>query len=84
MSVRVVARVRPLLKAEIEKDVIVEVAESAESKTVVKIPIPKNESKAYSFQFNSVYGRDATQSQLYDDEGMASIRTGYRSSINFE
>lgn len=72
MSVRVVARIRPLLKAEIEKDVIVEAAgDSADSKTTVKIPNPKNESEAFSFQFNSVYDREATQSQLFDNEGIA-------------
>ena len=71
MSVRVVARIRPLLKAEIEKDVIVEAAgDSADGKSIVKIPNPKNESEAFSFQFNRVYDREATQSQLYDNEGM--------------
>ena len=50
-----VARIRPLLKNEIEKDVIVEpVGDSAESKTVVRIPNPKKEAEAFSFQFNSV------------------------------
>jgi hypothetical protein len=76
MSVRVVARIRPLLKAEIEKDVITEAAgDSAECKTIVKIPNPKNESEAFSFQFNSVYDREATQSQLFDNEGRLSIIT---------
>ena len=75
MSVRVVARIRPLLKAEIEKDVIVHAAhtpraESADTKTVVKIPNPKNEGESYSFQFNSVYSQDATQAQVFDNEGM--------------
>ena len=74
MSVRVVARIRPLLKAEIEKDVIVHAAhsagaESADTKTVVKIPNPKNEGESFSFQFNSVYPQDATQSQVFDNEG---------------
>lgn len=70
MSVRVVARIRPLLKAEIEKDVIIEATgDSADSKSVVKIPNPKNESEAFSFQFNSVYDREATQSQIFDAEG---------------
>ena len=76
MSVRVVARIRPLLKAEIEKDVIVEaVGDSAESKTVLKIPNPKNEYEAYSFQFNSVYDREATQAQLFDNEGKTNTPT---------
>ena len=70
MSVRVVARIRPLLKAEIERDVIVEAAgEGGEGKTVVRIPNPKNEAEAYSFQFNSVYDQDATQAQIFDNEG---------------
>jgi hypothetical protein len=75
MSVRVVARIRPLLNAEIEKDVIVHAehgagAESADTKTVVKIPNPKNEGESFSFQFNSVYPQEATQAQVFDNEGM--------------
>jgi hypothetical protein len=75
MSVRVVARIRPLLKAEIEKDIIVHAAhtpgaESTDTKTVVKIPNPKNEGESYSFTFNSVYPQDATQAQVFDNEGM--------------
>jgi hypothetical protein len=70
MSVRVVARIRPLLKAEVEKDVIVDAAgEGGDGKTVVKIPNPKNEAEAFSFQFNSVYDRGATQAQIFDNEG---------------
>jgi hypothetical protein len=65
MSVRVVARIRPLLKAEVEKDVIVE----ADNKSsVVKIPDPKS-SNHFSFQFSSVYGQTATQADLFDSEG---------------
>lgn len=75
MSVRVVARIRPLLKAEIEKDIIVHAAhgtgaESADTKTVVKIPNPKNFGENFSFQFNSVYPSEATQAQVFDNEGM--------------
>ncbi|KAK5704392.1 hypothetical protein LTR97_003410 [Elasticomyces elasticus] len=72
MSVRVVARIRPLLKAEIERDVIVDAASAPgsaeEKKSVVRIPNPKNESEAFSFQFNSVYGQEATQAHLFDGE----------------
>lgn len=73
MSVRVVARVRPLLKLELDKDVIV-TAESAGSETVgsptvVSIPNPKNEQEYFKFQFNSVYDQDATQQQIFDAEG---------------
>ena len=70
MSVRVVARIRPLLKAEIEKDVIVDAAgDGRDSKTLVRIPNPKKEAEAFSFQFNSVYDREATQAQIFDNEG---------------
>lgn len=73
MSVRVVARVRPLLKNEVSKDVIVQVAsgpaDSTDDKTIIRIPNPKNEAELYTFQFNRVYDQDATQSQLFDAEG---------------
>lgn len=73
MSVRVVARVRPLLKNEIEKDVIVSATnaagERADSKNMVRIPNPKNDSELYSFQFSSVYDRGATQADIFDNEG---------------
>lgn len=75
MSVRVVARIRPLLKAEIEKDVIVEAAGDASTgKTIVKIPNPKCQSETYSFNFNSVYDSDTTQAQLFDNEGARAMR----------
>jgi methionyl-tRNA formyltransferase len=70
MSVRVVARIRPLLNSEIEKDQIVTSQPGPDGKaTIVKIPNPKNFAEEYSFQFNSVYEQDATQQVLYDTEG---------------
>ncbi|KXS94968.1 hypothetical protein AC578_5848 [Pseudocercospora eumusae] len=49
MSARVVASIRPLLESETEKDVIVEAAKAlgkhGDSKTIVKIPNAKNESR---------------------------------------
>ncbi|KAI5270603.1 kinesin-domain-containing protein [Aureobasidium subglaciale] len=72
MSVRVVARIRPLLKQELEKDTIVEaapnVAEPLATPSIVRIPNPKNEAEAFSFQFNSVYDQLATQQQVFDNE----------------
>ncbi|MCJ1282844.1 hypothetical protein MMC26_002170 [Xylographa opegraphella] len=74
MSVRVVARIRPLLKAELEKDTIVTAVttnnESPELPTIVRIPNPKNENEDFSFHFNSVYDQDATQQDLFENEGM--------------
>lgn len=75
MSVRVVARVRPLLKnSEIEKDRIIETYGSAgDNKTTVRIPHPKVATELYSFQFNSVYD-DTTQAELYDGEISPQVR----------
>ena len=71
MSVRVVARIRPLLKSELDKDTIVTADTGPEDKgaTLVRIPNPKNENEDYSFQFNSVYGAEATQQNIFDGEG---------------
>jgi hypothetical protein len=71
MSVRVVARIRPLLKAEIEKDIIVTSSNSdpASNSNLVRIPNPKNDAELYSFQFNSVYDQHAVQQELFDSEG---------------
>ena len=75
MSVRVVARIRPLLKAEIEKDVIVtaapcQTASASSRPQIVRIPNPKNEAEMYSFQFNSVYEQETTQQEVFENEGM--------------
>ncbi|KAK4497967.1 hypothetical protein PRZ48_010623 [Zasmidium cellare] len=71
MSVRVVARIRPLLKNELDKDKIVE---AADSKAVVRIPNPKNESELYSFQFSSVYDEAATQQEMFENEVSPTVK----------
>ncbi|KAM7196295.1 kinesin-like protein KIF22 [Naviculisporaceae sp. PSN 640] len=70
MSVRVVARIRPLLEKELDKDVIVRAdsAEEGRPLTIVKIPNPKNESEEFSFTFNSVYDQSTTQEELFTAE----------------
>ncbi|KAK1985978.1 kinesin motor domain-containing protein [Colletotrichum cereale] len=70
MSVRVVARIRPLLDKELDKDTIVRADSTEEGKpaTLVKIPNPKNESEEFSFAFNSVYDQTATQDELFTSE----------------
>ncbi|KAI5919345.1 kinesin-II 95 kDa subunit [Camillea tinctor] len=70
MSVRVVARIRPLLEKELNKDIIVHSASNNDGKSsnVVKIPNPKNESEEFSFTFNSVYDQPTTQEQLFSAE----------------
>ncbi|KAH6686656.1 kinesin-II 95 kDa subunit [Plectosphaerella plurivora] len=70
MSIRVVARIRPLLPKELEKDTIVTAASTEDGKapTLVKIPSPKNESEEFSFAFNSVYDQPTTQETLFTSE----------------
>jgi len=71
MSVRVVARIRPLLEKELDKDVIVHAdrVDGAKALTVVKIPNPKNEAEEFSFAFNSVYDQATKQEDLFTAEG---------------
>ncbi|KAF9874266.1 kinesin family protein [Colletotrichum karsti] len=70
MSVRVVARIRPLLDKELDKDTIVSADSTEEGKhaTLVKIPNPKNESEEFSFAFNSVYDQPTSQEELFTAE----------------
>ncbi|KAI0868032.1 P-loop containing nucleoside triphosphate hydrolase protein [Hypoxylon argillaceum] len=70
MSVRVVARIRPLLEKEADKDIIVRPASNDDGKSsnVVKIPNPRNESEEFSFAFNSVYDQSTTQEALFTAE----------------
>lgn len=71
MSVRVVARIRPLLEKEHDKDVIVrsDSVESGRPDTIVKIPNPRNEAEEFSFAFNGVYDQDTSQETLFTSEG---------------
>lgn len=71
MSVRVVARIRPLLDDELERDIIVHADTNNDSKkmNLVKIPNPKNESEEFSFAFNGVYDQQTTQEDLFTAEG---------------
>ncbi|KAF4589295.1 kinesin family protein [Ophiocordyceps camponoti-floridani] len=78
MSVRVVARIRPLLDKELDKDIIVRPeggSEPGKPKTIVKIPNPKNESEDFSFTFNGVYDQSATQEALYAGEVQPHLRS---------
>ncbi|CAK7241739.1 MAG: hypothetical protein STHCBS139747_003208 [Sporothrix thermara] len=78
MSVRVVARVRPLLPKELDKDVIVRVDTSTADgrpPNVIKIPSPKNGAEEFSFTFNSVYDQDTTQEELFNAEVAPHIKS---------
>jgi hypothetical protein len=67
----VVARIRPLLDKELDKDTIVRAESSGDGKTmnIVRIPNPKNEAEEFSFMFNGVYDMDTTQEKLFTNEG---------------
>lgn len=71
----VVARIRPLLDKELDKDTIVRAESSEEGKpmNVVRIPNPKNESEEFSFTFNGVYDMETTQEELFTNEGMVAM-----------
>lgn len=71
MSVRVVARIRPLLEKELDKDIIVrpDTVEAGKPNTIVKIPNPKKEAEEFSFAFNGVYDSSTSQETLFTSEG---------------
>jgi len=70
MSVRVIARIRPLLQSELDKDQIVSTQNGPDDKpSIIKIPNPKNFGEEFSFQFNSVYDQASTQQDIFDAEG---------------
>lgn len=70
-----VARIRPLLKAELDKDVIVE---NTSGSSTIRIPNPRNESEVYSFQFGSVYDQNATQQQIFDEEVSPTVKSLFK------
>lgn len=59
-TVRIIARVRPLLNGEINKDVVVH----AEG-TTISMPNPKNENENFTFPFNAVHNMESSQTQLF-------------------
>ena len=67
-----VARIRPLLDKELDKDTIVRAESSVEGKSanLVRIPNPKNEAEEFSFTFNGVYDMGTSQEELFTNEGM--------------
>ena len=73
MSVRVVARIRPLLNNELDKDTIVKADAPGKDvgnfPTIIRIPRPKNDNEHFSFQFSRVYETGSTQQELFESEG---------------
>ncbi|RFU28391.1 hypothetical protein B7463_g7956, partial [Scytalidium lignicola] len=67
---QVVARIRPLLNKELDKDIIVrgESSKDGGPMNIVRIPNPKNEAEEFSFTFNGVYPIETTQEVLFTNE----------------
>jgi hypothetical protein len=59
-SVRIVARIRPVLGTEIEEDAVVSVDGNA-----VVMPNPKNEKETFTFPFHVVYGMESDQATIF-------------------
>jgi hypothetical protein len=76
-----VARIRPLLNNELDRDTIVRAESNQDGKpaNLVRIPNPKNEVEEFSFTFNSVYDMETTQEELFTNEG-ASIALDWLSN----
>lgn len=70
-----VARIRPLLDKELDKDTIVRAESSQEGKlpNLVRIPNPKNEAEEFSFTFNGVYDMGTSQEELFTNEGISHL-----------
>jgi hypothetical protein len=68
----VVARIRPLLDKELDKDTIVRAESGSDGKlNIVRIPNPKKEEEEFSFTFNGVYDMETSQEELFTNEGTA-------------
>lgn len=59
-NVHIIARIRPLLNDEVEKDIVVR----AEG-TAITIPNPKNQRENFTFPFNAVHDMESDQKQLF-------------------
>ncbi|KAI5806266.1 P-loop containing nucleoside triphosphate hydrolase protein [Geopyxis carbonaria] len=61
-EVKIVARIRPLLPNEHEKDIVV-VSEGSS----ITIPNPKNPNETFTFPFHAVHGMEADQTQVFQE-----------------
>lgn len=69
-TVRVIARIRPLLAKEEESEVIVKVKEDGQALT---IPNPKNEKENFTFPFAVVMDQETTQAQIFSEGTWAGL-----------
>lgn len=59
-NVHIIARIRPLLNDEVEKDIVVRT-----EGTAITIPNPKNQRENFTFPFNAVHDMESDQKQLF-------------------
>lgn len=76
-NVRIIARIRPLLTGESEKEVVVSAEEDA-----ISMPNPKNENEYFTFPFNAVYGQDSDQAQLFSEGEFVVVAAVFIWSVN--
>jgi len=69
-TVRVIARIRPLLAKESESEIIVRVRGG---EPVIAIPNPRNEKENFTFPFAAVLDSEATQAQIFNEGTWGSI-----------
>ncbi|KAF8424119.1 kinesin family protein [Tirmania nivea] len=63
-TVRVIARIRPLLAKESESEIIVKMKEDGPA---ITIPNPKNEKENFTFPFAAVLDSETTQAQIFSE-----------------
>lgn len=68
-EVRIVARIRPLLKNELERDIVV-----TTDGTSITIPNPKKEKETFTFPFHSIYDMDSDQASVFSEGKQTSTR----------
>ncbi|TQS38906.1 hypothetical protein Golomagni_00577 [Golovinomyces magnicellulatus] len=80
MSIRVVARIRPVFDEESKSQIIVRAESSKGTKpyNIIRIPNPKKEREEFSFTFNAVYDSESTQEELFTNEVSPHLKSLFR------
>ncbi|RKF76682.1 Kinesin-like protein KIF22 [Golovinomyces cichoracearum] len=80
MSIRVVARIRPVFDEESKTQIIVRAESSKGTKpyNIIRIPNPKKEREEFSFTFNAVYDSESTQEELFANEVSPHLKSLFR------
>lgn len=78
-TIRIIARVRPLLGGEIEEDIVVHT-----EGTAISVPNPKNGNENYTFKFNATHNAKSNQALLFAEGefGLTDLRIILRLTNN--